>query len=65
MEITPGLTVPNNIYTSTQVVPIDVQMQGVNLDASTRTAYRCQVVRTPSDVNVVAVEAVWGDGKSI
>ena len=65
MEIAPGLSAPSNIYTSSQVVPIDVQMQDVSLDASTKTAYRCQVIQTSSDVNVVAVEAVWGDGKSI
>ena len=65
MEIGPGLTVPSNIYTSSQVLPVDVQMQDVTLESSTKTSYRCHVIQTRSDVNVVAVEAVWGDGKTI
>ena len=47
------------------MLPVDVQLRSVSVDSSIGTAYRCAVIQAPQDVKVVAVEAVWGDGKSI
>lgn len=60
-EIASGITVNGDVETS-EPLPVDIQLKDVNIERTSRTSYRCAVIEVPMDANVIAVDAVWGDG---